>query len=70
MVMFIRNIENPKPLRCYIYKQKTLLHLSIVCSKHGHKYKKIFKVEDSIETLKIIGSINDIEMYQKIYNHV
>ena len=32
--------------------------------------KKIFKEEDSIETLKILGLITNIEEYQKIYIHV
>ena len=51
----------------YIF-QKTL-SLSIVYSKCGHEYKKIFKEEESIEILKILGLINNIEEYQKIYNH-
>ena len=32
--------------------------------------KNIFKEEESIEILKILGLINNIEEYQKIYNHV
>ena len=40
--------------------------LSIVYSKCGHEYKKIFKVEESIEIIKILGLINNIEDYQKI----
>ena len=32
--------------------------------------KKIFKKEESVEILKILGLINNIEEYQKIYNHV
>ena len=31
--------------------------------------KKIFKEEKSIEILKILGLINNIAEYQKIYNH-
>ena len=31
---------------------------------------KIFKEEESIEILKILGLITNIEEYQKIYNHV
>ena len=30
---------------------------------------KIFKEEESIEILKILGLITNIEEYQKIYNH-
>ena len=49
---------------------KKTLSLSIVYSKCGHKYEKIFKKEESIEILKVLGLINHIEEYQKIYNHV
>ena len=45
------------------------LNLSIVYSKSGYEYAKIFKEEKSIEILKILGLINNIEKYQKIYNH-
>ena len=31
--------------------------------------KKVFKEEESIEILKVLGLINNIEEYQKIYNH-
>ena len=31
--------------------------------------EKIFQEEESIEVLKILGLINNIEEYQKIYNH-
>ena len=31
--------------------------------------KKIFKEEESIEILKVLAFINNIEEYQKIYNH-
>ena len=52
----------------YVFKKT--LSLSIVYSRCGHDYEKIFKEEESIEILKIIGLINKIEEYQKIYNHV
>ena len=32
--------------------------------------KKIFKEEESIEILKILGLITNIDEYQKLYNHV
>ena len=51
----------------YIFKKA--LSLFIVCSKCGHEYEKIFKGEETIEILKILGLINNIEEYQKIYNH-
>ena len=49
--------------------EKTL-SLSIAYSKCSCKYKKIFEEEESIEILKILGLITNIEEYQKIYNHV
>ena len=62
---------------CGIYKKinipkisyffgKTLV-LSIICSKCGSKDEKIFKEEESIKILKIFGLINNIELYQKIW---
>ena len=51
----------------YIFKKA--LSLPIFHSKCSHDYEKIFKEEDSIEILKILGLINNIEEYQKIYNH-
>ena len=48
---------------------KKTLSLSIVYSKCSHEYKQIFKEEESIEILKILGLINNIEEYQRIYNH-
>ena len=32
--------------------------------------KKIFKEQESIEILKILGVINNPEEYQKTYNHI
>ena len=49
-----------KKLKNYIFKKKTL-SLSIVYSKCGHEYEKIFKEKESIEILKIFGLINNIE---------
>ena len=46
-----------------------LLGLYLVCSKCSHEYKK-YKEEKSIQILKILGLITNIEEYQKIYNHV
>ena len=66
--MFAINIENLNSLKYHVFKKKT--NLSIVYSKHGHEYKKIFKGENSIEILKILRLITIIEEYQKIYNYV
>ena len=61
--MFVRNIENLKKTKIsYIFK-KCLCIIYIKCS---HEYKKIFKKEESIEILKILGSISNTEEYQKI----
>ena len=60
-----RKFKNPKIL--YIF-EKTF-GLSTVYSKCGHEYTKIFKEEESIEILKIMELIINIEEYQKIYNH-
>ena len=53
--------KNPKI--SYIFKKT--LDLSIVYSKCGHEEDK----EDSIEKLKILGLITNIEEYQRLYNH-
>ena len=42
----------------YIFKNA--LSLSIVYSKYGHEYEKIFKEEESIEILKTLGLIENI----------
>ena len=52
----------------YIFKK--ILTCSIVYSKCGHEYEKIFKEDESIEILKILGLIKNIAEHQKIYNHV
>ena len=52
----------------YIFRKT--LSLSIVYSKYDHEDEKIFKKEEWIERLKIPGSINNIEEYQKTYVHV
>ena len=64
--MFPINIGNLKTEISYIFKKG----LSIVYSKCGHEYEKIFKEEESIKILKILELINNIEEYQEIYNHV
>ena len=35
--------------------------LSIVFRKCGHEYKKIFKEEESLETLKLLGWLKSID---------
>ena len=56
-----------KNIKVYIFKKA--LRLFIVYSKCSHEYEKIFE-EESIEILKILCLITNIEEYQKICNHV
>ena len=56
--MFAINIENFKKLKYYIFKKT--LSISIVYSKCGHEYEKIFKEEESVEILEMLGLINNI----------
>ena len=61
-----KNFVKPKiSYKCY----KTLI-LSSICNRCGSKDEQMFKQEESIDISKILGLINDIEEYQKIYNHV
>ena len=57
-----RKFEKPKIL----YLLEKILVLSITCSKCKSEDEKIFKQEESIEILKVLGLINNIEEYQKI----
>ena len=50
----------------YIFKKE--LRFSIVYSKCGHEYEKIFKGEESIEILKTPGLIANMEEHQKTYH--
>ena len=45
-----------------------MLGLPIVFSNCGNEYWKIFKKEESIKLLKILGLSTNIEESQKIYN--
>ena len=56
-----RKLEKPK----ISYLLEKTLVLSIICSKCKNEDEKIFKEEESIEILKILGLINNIEEYQK-----
>ena len=52
-----RKFKNPKILHIF---GKTFVR-SIICSKCGNKDEKIFKKEESIEILKILGLIKNKE---------
>ena len=59
-----RKFEKPK----ISYLLEKTVVLSNVCSKCKNEDQETFK-EESIEILKILDLINNIEKYQKIYNH-
>ena len=64
-MLFVESIENLKNL-------KTLRkHISsfIICSKCKIEDEKMFKEEESIDILKTLGLIHNIEEYEKIENH-
>ena len=48
------------------YLLEKTLALSIICSKCKNEDEKIFKEEESIAILKILGLINNIEKYQNV----
>ena len=66
--MFAINIENSKKIKYCIFSKKHKIFLLVTVSV-VMSMKKIFKEEESIEIFEILGLINDIEEYQKIYNH-
>ena len=60
-MLFAASTENVKP-----QKKKKKIVPSIFCSKYKNEEQKIFREEESIEILKILDLINNIEKYQKI----
>ena len=58
----------PYKLKCQIFFKKHSLSIAYSNCSHAYEKKKI-KEEESIELLKILGLINNIEEYQKIHNH-
>ena len=62
--MFLINIENFKKLKYHIFFKKR----SILCFAYrecGHKYKKIFKEEESTEILKSLGLTSNKKSIRK-----
>ena len=57
-----KKFKNPKASN--IFEKKKYFSLSIICSKCGNEDEKIFKEEESIVILKILGLIINIEKYQ------
>ena len=64
--MFAINIKNLKKKKKNHRAFKKILSLSIFYSKCGHESGKIFKAEESIEILIILGLINNIEEYHHV----
>ena len=63
MIAYISRIKEYDSIMCWYkisYLLGKLLVLSIICSKCTGKDEKIFKEEESIEILKIIGLIENI----------
>ena len=56
-------------LKCQIFFKKHKVFLLLIVTVVMHMKKKKIKEEESIELLKILGLINNIEEYQKIHNH-
>ena len=65
ITLFVVNIENLKRLKYHTSLEKASV-LSIICSKCKDKDEEIFKKEESIEMLKILGLIINMEQYQII----
>ena len=64
IVLFAVNIESLKILKYHIFFQKKLA-VSIICYKCGNEDKKISKEEESVDILKILDLIGNMEEYQK-----
>ena len=60
--LFVVSIENLKNLKYHTYQTFVL---SIICIKWKNEDEKIFKEQESIEILKILGLLNNIVEYQK-----
>ena len=59
IALFVVSIENLKTLKCHKFLKKTLV-LSFICSKCKNVDKKIFKKEEPVEILNILGLIKSI----------
>ena len=62
-MLFVTSIENLKYIK-YRTSCQTLV-LSIICGKCINEDEKVFKEEKSIEILKILGVIRNMEEYWK-----
>ena len=62
--------EIKKPKISYICYKTLFLSSTSIYNKFGSEDEQIFMEVESIVILKIIGLINNIDEYQKIYNNV
>ena len=58
-MLFVASIENLNILRYHTFSKKTLL-VPIICSKCKNEDEKVFKEEEPIEILKILGIVGNI----------
>ena len=65
--MFAVNIKNIKPLKCHTFSKKKTSVRSIICSKCASKDEEILKKRDSIEILKILSLVFNIEENRNKY---
>ena len=61
--------KNEKIILKYFQQNLNKLKCVVIIVSHEYEYEKMFKKEESIETLKVLGLIDNIEEYPKIYNH-
>ena len=59
IVLSVISIKNLKTSKYHTFFDKRLI-LSIICGKWGSKNEKVFKEEESIETLKVLSLIKTI----------
>ena len=72
----MKNIYCTKCKKYKEFKKPKVLHicdkillLSSICNKCGSEDEQMFMEKESNEILKILSLIDNLEEYQKIYNH-
>ena len=61
--------KNDKIILKIFQQNLNKLKCVVIIVSHEYEYEKMFKKEESIEILKVLGLIDNIEEYPKIYNH-
>ena len=62
IALFTVSIENLKKLKISYVLEKTLV-LSVICSKFKNEDETLFKEEESIEMLKFLGLIKNMQLF-------